>query len=131
MEHHLSSTPGNVHWGLWDAALPPVLKIASGDRVTIDTLSGEPEDLPEPDSGFQDLPDHREVLATTFRGPGPHLLTGQIHVEGAEPGDVLEVRSLDIKFRADWGWNLQFPFMGPLPQDFPEKRRIHIPLDPD
>ena len=46
MEHHLPSTPGNVHWGLWDAALSPVLRIASGDRVTIETLSGEPEDLP-------------------------------------------------------------------------------------
>ena len=55
MEHHLSSTPGNVHWGLWDATLPPVLKIASGDRVTIETLSGEPEDMPDPASGFRVL----------------------------------------------------------------------------
>ena len=110
MEHHLPSTPGNVHWGLWDAVLPPVLRIASGDRVTIETLSGEPEDLPEPASGFEVLPDHRQVLATAFRGPGPHLLTGPIYVEGDEPGDVLEVRLLDIKFRTDWGWNLQLPF---------------------
>jgi acetamidase/formamidase len=131
MEHHLPSTPGNVHWGLWDAALPPVLRIASGDRVTIETLSGEPEDLPEPASGFEVLPDHRQVLATAFRGPGPHLLTGPIYVEGAEPGDVLEVRLLDIKFRTDWGWNLQLPFWGTLPEDFPELRRLHIPLDRD
>ena len=129
MEHHLPSTPGKVHWGLWDATLPPVLRIASGDRVTIDTLSGEPEDMPDPASDFQILPDHKAVFASTFRGPGPHLLTGPIFVEGAEPGDVLEVRLLDIKLRTDWGWNLQLPFWGTLPEDFPELRRIHIPLD--
>jgi acetamidase/formamidase len=129
MEHQLSSTPGNVHWGLWDGSLPPVLKIASGDRVTIETLSGEPEDMPSPASGFEVLPGHAEVLAATFRGPGPHLLTGPVYVENAEPGDVLEVRVLDIKLRADWGWNLQMPFKGTLPEDFPELRRLHIPLD--
>ena len=71
MEHHLSATPGHVQWGLWDATIPPVLRIASGDRVTIETISGEPEDLPEPGSGFDILPGHNEVLASAFRGPGP------------------------------------------------------------
>jgi acetamidase/formamidase len=65
----------------------------------------------------------------TFRGPGPHFLTGPIFVEGTEPGDVLEVRLIDLKYRARWGWNLQVPFLGTLPGDFPELRRIHIPLD--
>jgi acetamidase/formamidase len=129
MDHHLRSTPGNVQWGLWDGRLKPVLKIASGDRVTIETLSGEPDDLPDPSLGFSVVPGHKEVLETAFRGPGPHLLTGPIHVEGAEPGDVLEVRVLDIQLRADWGWNLQVPMLGTLPEDFPEFRRIHIPLD--
>jgi acetamidase/formamidase len=129
MDHHLRSTPGNVQWGLWDGRLKPVLKIASGDRVTIETLSGEPDDLPDPSLGFSVVPGHSDVLESAFRGPGPHLLTGPIHVEGAEPGDVLEVRVLDIQLRADWGWNLQVPMLGTLPEDFPEFRRIHIPLD--
>jgi acetamidase/formamidase len=129
MDHHLTSTPGNVHWGLWDGSLKPVLRIASGDRVTIETLSGEPEDMPDPALGFSVVPGQKEVFEGTFRGPGPHFLTGPIYVEGAEPGDVLEVRLLDIKFRADWGWNIQIPFLGTLPDDFPEMRRIHIPLD--
>jgi acetamidase/formamidase len=129
MEHQLSSTPGNVHWGLWDARLKPVLRIASGDQVTIDTLSGEPEDMPDVASGFSVMPEHEQVFKNTFRGPGPHLLTGPIHIEGAEPGDVLEVRLLDIKLRSDWGWNIQMPFLGTLPEDFPELRRIHFPLD--
>jgi acetamidase/formamidase len=129
MDHYLRSTPGNVHWGLWDGRLEPVLRIASGDRVTIETLSGEPDDVPDPSLGFCVVPGHKEVLEGTFRGPGPHLLTGPIHIEGAEPGDVIEVRVLDLRLRADWGWNLQVPTLGTLPEDFPEFRRIHIPLD--
>ena len=129
MHHHLPSTPGNVHWGLWDGSLAPVLKIQSGDTVTIDTLSGEPEDMPDPGLGLSVVPGHKEVHESTPRGPGPHFLTGPIYIDGAEPGDVLEVRVLDIKYRADWGWNIQVPFLGTLPEDFPELRRIHIPLD--
>ncbi|MFK8251352.1 acetamidase/formamidase family protein [Ancylobacter terrae] len=128
-EHFLPSLPGNVQWGLWDASVPPVLTVKSGDRVVIDTLSGEPEDLPDPSTGLSVLPDHRAVLESTPRGPGPHMLTGPVYVEGAEPGDVLEVRMLDIKYRTPWGWNLQAPFWGTLPEDFPELRRLHIPLD--
>jgi acetamidase/formamidase len=45
------------------------------------------------------------------------------------PGDVLEVRLLDIRFRDDWGWNIQVPWLGTLPEDFPELRRLHIPID--
>jgi acetamidase/formamidase len=118
-----------VHWGLWDGSLAPVLKIQSGDTVTIDTLSGEPEDMPNPALGLSGVPGHKEVHESTPRGPGPHFLTGPIYIDGAEPGDVLEVRVLDIKYRADWGWNIQVPFLGTLPEDFPELRRIHIPLD--
>ena len=129
MEHHLPAIPGTVNWGQWDAALKPVLIIKSGDSVVIDTLSGEPEDMPDPSLGFSPVPHQDEVLASTFRGPGPHMLTGPIFVEGAEPGDVLEVRLLDIQFRADWGWNIQMPFLGMLPEDFPNLRRIHFPVD--
>jgi acetamidase/formamidase len=129
MDHLLRSTPGNVQWGLWDGRLQPALRIASGDRVTIETLSGGPADLPDPSLGLSVVPGHKDVLESTARGPGPHLLTGPIHIEGAEPGDVLEVRTLDIALRADWGWNLQVPMLGTLPEDFPEFRRIHIPID--
>src|SRR6185503_9841820 len=100
---------------------------ASGDRVTIDSLSGEPDDLPA-DSGSL-LPEHRAVLAGCARGAGPHLLTGPVHVEGAEPGDTLEVRILDVRLRQDWGWNLIRPLSGTLPDDFHETRILNIPLD--
>ena len=127
--HHLPAKPGTVRWGHWDGSLPPVLTIRSGDTVTIDTLSGEPEDLPDAISGFTIVPGHREVLDAGYVGPGPHFLTGPIAIEGAEPGDVLEVRIHEIELRQDWGWNLQVPLRGTLPEDFPELRRLHVPLD--
>jgi acetamidase/formamidase len=127
--HHLSAEPGHVHLGFWDGTLAPVLTIKSGDRVTIDTLSGQLLDLPDASSGFTLLPEHRDVLAHGPQGPGPHLLTGPIAVDNARRGNVLEVRILDIKLRQDWGWNLQLPLLGTLPEDFPALRRIHVPID--
>jgi len=125
--HHLPSTAETVAWGHWDAARAPVLHVASGDTVTIDTLSGEPEDL-HPDERLL-LPEHRAVLDGAQRGSGPHLLTGPVYVEGAEPGDVLEVQVQSIELRQDWGWNIIEPLLGTLPEDFPLQRRLHIPID--
>jgi acetamidase/formamidase len=128
-QHFLKATPDSVHWGYWDGSLAPVIKIRSGDRVTIDTVSGDVAHLPQPDSGLTILPDHRAVLDAGRRGPGPHHLTGPIEIEGAEPGDVLEVRIVDIELRQSWGWNLQLPWMGTLPEDFQEQRLTHVALD--
>lgn len=128
VRHYLPANSKTVHWGLWDARTPPVLTVKPGDSVTVDTLSGEPEDLPE-NVEFIVLEEHREVLTNAARGTGPHILTGPICVEGAEPGDVLEVRIDEIKLRQNWGWNLQLPLHGTLPQEFPETRRIHLPID--
>ena len=128
MTHHvLEASARTVHWGYWDAARAPVLRVASGDSVTIDTLSGEAADLPPDEARI--LPEHRAVLAGTQRGSGPHLLTGPVWVEGAEPGDVLQVTISDIRLRQDWGWNLIEPLLGTLPEDFPRRRHLHIPLD--
>jgi acetamidase/formamidase len=128
--HHLAAGPKTVHWGFFDAALPPVLTIRSGDTVTVETLSGEPADLPEASRGFSLPAGHLEVhAANPVPGPGPHFMTGPIFVEGASPGDVLAIKFLDIALHQDWGWNLQQPLLGTLPEDFPELRRLHIPLD--
>jgi acetamidase/formamidase len=127
MHHELRSSPTTVHWGIFDASLPPALRIASGDTVTFQCLSGEPNDLPP--SGFDIPPELREVHAQVKRGPGPHFMTGPVHVEGAKPGDVLEIRILSAELRSDWGWNIIVPGHGTLPEDFPSLRRLHIRLD--
>jgi acetamidase/formamidase len=129
IHHELPARTGTVHWGYYDAALDPVLTVASGDTVTVHTLSGTPDDLPADGSGYTVLPEHRTVLEQTERGPGPHLLTGPIAVKGAAPGDSLRIDILDIRLRQDWGFNLILPLLGALPDDFPEGRRIHIAID--
>lgn len=131
MAHHLlEPNVRTVHWGFFDAALEPVLRVRSGDIVTLGTLSGEPADMPDPSLGFTILPGHREVhAANPAPAIGPHFMTGPIYVEDADVGDVLEVRLLEISLSQDWGWNLQQPLLGTLPEDFPELRRLHIPLD--
>lgn len=129
MTHHqLKSTPETVHWGMFDATIPAVLEIDSGDSVTIDTISGEPDDLPN-GNGLELLPEHREILAKLKRGPGPHFTTGPIWIRGAKPGAVLEVKIREIKLRQNWGWNLIKPLLGTLPDDFHRERRLHIPID--
>jgi acetamidase/formamidase len=50
-------------------------------------------------------------------------------VSGAEEGDTLEIKILRCTLRQDWGWNLIYPELGALPEEFKEERRIYIPLD--
>ena len=128
MHHHLNANAGTCHWGFFDAAREPVLTVGSGDRVTVDTLTGAPAYIPK--SGFYVPPELADVHARAerFEG-GPHILTGPIAVNGAKPGQVLEVRILDVKLRQDWGFNLIRPLAGTLQDDFHEMRLIHIPLD--
>jgi len=126
--HHLHSSPETCHWGYFDAKLKPVLTVASGDEVTVETISGGPEVVPDR-SRFHIPPELDEVHAKCERQLQGHILTGPIAVDGAEPGDVLEVDILDVQLRQDWGWNLIRPLAGTLPDDFKETRILNIPLD--
>jgi acetamidase/formamidase len=63
------------------------------------------------------------------RGPGPHVLTGPIFVNGAQPGDVLEVRILGIDLAVDYGYNRQRPYNGALPEEFPGPFQRIIPIN--
>jgi acetamidase/formamidase len=128
-EHHLKASPHTCHWGYFEAARAPALTIASGDTVTIETVSGAPELVPT--SGHHVPPELREIHAAHagIIPPGPHILTGPIAIAGAKPGHVLEVRIKDIQLRQDWGFNVIRPNAGTLPDDFPEPRSITIPLD--
>jgi acetamidase/formamidase len=125
--HELHSSPDTVHWGYFDAALPPVLTVASGDTVTLHCVSGAPEDMPGPP--YEVLPELRAIherIKPRMRG---HILTGPVAVRGAMPGDMLEVRIRSVALRQDWGYNVQRPLLGTLPEDFPALRRMHIPID--
>ena len=124
--HYLNPTPQTVHWGHFNASIPAVLQVESGDELVIDTFSGGMSEVADP-SLFR--PEHRLIVDTVPQIMGPHILTGPIHVKGAEPGDTLEVRILDIELTTDWGWNIIRPLKGALPEDFPNLSRRVIPID--
>jgi acetamidase/formamidase len=127
MHHHLHSSPETVHWGWFDAALPHVLEIESGDRLTIDSLSGGPANLPG--DGFDVPPELLEVHAKSQRRLPGHILTGPVRVRGAQAGDVLEVRILDVALRQDWGYTVVRPLAGALPNDVEAFEQVITRLD--
>ena len=124
--HILNPTPQTVHWGHFDAALPAVCTIDSGDRITIDTVSGGYAEVTD-HTLFR--PDHRVIVEQVQPLLGPHILTGPVAVRGAEPGDTLEIKFIDIQLTVDWGWNIIRPLKGALPEDFSELARRIIPID--
>jgi acetamidase/formamidase len=127
-DHRLDPTPDNVHWGFFDATLKPALSVASGASVTIRTVSGGADILPPEGSGLAVLPEHRRILDALKPVLPGHILTGPVEIEGAEPGDVLEVRINDVRLIQDWGWNANRPLRGALPHRFPEGRILQIPI---
>jgi len=127
MHHHLHSSPGTVHWGWFDAALPHVIEIESGERVTIDSLSGGPANLPG--DGFHVPPELLEVHAKSQRRLPGHILTGPVGIRGARAGDVLEVRIIDVSVRQDWGYTVVRPLAGALPHDVQAFEQVITRLD--
>ena len=129
-EHTLAATPDTVHWGRFWADLPPVLTVAPGDTVEVQTFSGRRAVLPPAGSGMTVDPAHRAILDADIAGSA-HLLTGPIAVSGAEPGDLLSIGIEDIALGADWGWNVVRPSAGTLPVEFPVSTATTtiIPID--
>ena len=125
----LKATPETVHWGYLDATIKPALTIDSGERVTVECVTCNPEWMPPKDSGLDILPDITEIHQKVKKGSGNHIFTGPIFVRGAKIGDVLEVTIHDIKLRQNWGWNVFRGYMGTIPEDFPYMRLTHVPLD--
>jgi acetamidase/formamidase len=108
--HRLEATPSTVAYGWYDAAGAPVLRIASGDILDVDTLlTNTPAGLAR--AGVADdqiqasLKAISEQVPREKRGPGGHILTGPVFVEGAEPGDALEVKVLAIDLVIPYGYN--------------------------
>lgn len=131
--HHLHATPETVRFGAFDAAFPPVLTVQSGDLVVMQCVSGPAEVMPPEGSGLAVPPAlaeiHKAVAAGAMPRLGPHLVTGPVAVAGAEPGDCLRVDIEAVELGADWGYNHFRALVGTLPEDFPYRRLIHIPVD--
>ena len=128
--HRLPATPRTVAYGYYSAAATPVLRIASGDTVEVETLiTNRPDRLEAAGVAPADVQQSlRDIVAqATDRGPGGHILTGPIYVEGADSGDVLEVRILKIDLAIPYGYNGCSGFL-PINCDSTGRTRI-IPLD--
>ncbi len=132
-EHELKPSPTTVRWGHFSAAVPPVLTINSGDIVALETIAAwDPAIIDR--SGVvppSAVPEHtREIYREVKdRGPGPHVLTGPIAITGAMPGDVLEVRILDVQLAIPYGFNVQRPYAGALPDQFTALWQRTLPID--
>jgi acetamidase/formamidase len=129
-KHHvLKATPENVQWGWLDPKEPPRLTIDSGDTVSVETLMHAKDQIQKGVS-MEKIVELRKANP----GGGPHSLTGPIFVNGAEPGDVLEIRILKIvPKKVGTNFNLpgkDFPTIGALAKDFPEGHVEYFDIDP-
>ncbi len=153
--HTLPATSETIHWGYFSKNVEPALTVMSGDFITVETLSHHANDdaslMVDGDPGAESVfrwtrdgkgVDRRgagPVDASQFgrgsgEGLGVHILTGPIYVEGAEPGDIVEVRILDLRPRpsanpdhpgkafgsnaaAWWGYHYQDLITEPRPRE--------------
>jgi acetamidase/formamidase len=125
----IDAGPKTCHWGYFDATLTPVATVDSGAEVTINTVSGGPEVLPG--AGYHVPPELLAIHETGVPQVPGHILTGPVALDGAMPGDVLQVDILDIQLRQDWGFTFIRPLSGTLPLDFPERQGMTLRLDAD
>src|SRR5881628_489557 len=108
--HKLPATPTTVAYGYYWSEAKPALRVKSGDIVEVETmLTNTPTGLERLGVKPADVPQAlRDIVAQdtgSLRGPGGHILTGPIYVEGADSGDVLEVRILAVSLAIDYGYN--------------------------
>jgi len=130
----LKAAPDTVAWGNYNATAKPVLRIQSGDTVIFDTLlTNSPTGLAKngvPDDQIQQsLKNVFDKVPLADRGPGGHILNGPVYVEGAEPGDTLEIRIKRISLAIPYAYNGFRYGAGILTDDFPYARTKIIPLD--
>ncbi|HWZ14916.1 MAG TPA: acetamidase/formamidase family protein [Mucilaginibacter sp.] len=124
-DHLIRSTPENTVWGYYGADVPPVARIKNGDIAEIQTVNTTGISRKDPEAFYKsnNLPidEQAQDIINIYKNVKPepsglsgHLLTGPIYIEGAEPGDTLEVRILDIVLRSNYGVNAVWPKGGDL-----------------
>ena len=126
--HTLAASLDTVQWGWLDPREKPKLTINSGDTVSIETMMHSHDKI-QPGTTMEQVVELRKANP----GGGPHSMTGPIYVNGAEPGDVLEIRILRIEPKA-WATNFNlpgkdFPTIGALAAEMPEGHIKFFPID--
>jgi acetamidase/formamidase len=134
-DHKLLATPSTIEWGHY-AATKPAITVKSGETVSMQTLStcGPSDRLIARGIKAEDIPAYNDTIYKADipekeKGPGGHILTGPVAIEGAELGDVLEVQILKVDIDANFACNGFGLHRGFLPMEFPYSRNRLIPLD--
>ena len=125
--HVVESSDKTVHLGVYDTTLPPILTIDSGDTLSFPNTWSHFMNQMQPGVSIDKLADLRK----SNPGRGPHSIIGPVAVNGAEPGDVLEVRYKRVTPFA-WGAVFKNPGSlgtGLLAADFPQGQVKYINLD--
>ncbi|HET6305602.1 MAG TPA: acetamidase/formamidase family protein [Rhodopila sp.] len=126
--HEIPATPENMVLGYLDATSKPVLTVDSGDTVTLHSFPAGGRDTLPPKG--TDVPaDYMAALDSLPAGSGPHFITGPVYVNGAMPGDTLQVDILEATPRMDWGFVSIMPLLGTLPEEFTDYETIHPKID--
>ena len=134
-DHFVPSSPENLSWGWFPIDKGPVLRVRPGETVRIDTLThvGATQD-DEPVVWLTALGVPREEILQDVldfwasRGDRPregrsgHVITGPVYIEGAEPGDMLEIEILSVETRVPWGANNTSPRGGVFSESYPGAR---------
>ena len=140
--HYVPSRPENLSWGWYPIDKEPVLTVRSGQTVRIDTLTHAGTTQNEnPVTYLAELGVPREEILEDVlefwasrderprEGRSGHVITGPIYIEGAEPGDMLEVQILDIETRVPWGINNTSATGGVFSSSYPGVRADDPLLD--
>lgn len=129
--HTLKANCQTVHVGGFSPDLEPALYVESCDRIEVETYTGyyvcdrAPAEFLTPEL----LEISRNLSSERIVGTGPHLLTGPIYIQNAQPGDVIEVKLIEIAPRLPMGFNLIRPGWGTLPEQFALEKLRFLSLD--
>lgn len=133
VEHKLVASPKTIILGYYSADATPVLRVRSGDLVEVSTMiTNSPAGLQRAGVKPEDIqPELRAIIDSVKRTPGlgGHILTGPIYVEGADSGDVLEVRINKIDLAIPYAYNSFGGRSGFIPEDYGYSKTKIIPLD--
>jgi formamidase len=117
-DHSICDAPGCSH-NRWHPHIAPALRITSGETVAIETRDSLDGQIRR---GVTPADVANAVLDRA------HVLTGPVYVEGAEPGDLLEINILDV-VTADYGFTAIFPGLGVLRDRYPGPYVLHWELN--
>jgi len=125
----LNATPQTVHVAHFRSDLKPVLTVNSGDSVVVQTFRWDPAQYEAYGIAPECIPQEFRDLYKELKEYKGHELTGPIYINGAEPGDMLEVRILDVKITTPFGFNCNLLGYGTLPEEFQYNAYRVLPID--